>query len=912
MKRLFALLLLLILPALALGQGSWSRVHHQDQHATKDFDLEAVTHGAGRFVAVGSGNGKGNVGNYQAVVMASADGTNWSDVTPDLNVNGSYLWDVIYADGRFVAVGNDNTQATGYNEETLILTSGDGLSWSRVEHTGLPLYNFHAYIAYGAEAGRFVLVADTFIYSSSDLVNWSASTLPSAVAGVYWNDVAYGDGRFVTVGRYGGGYGTYRMSSSDGASWSIQADTQVAHNTVEYLNGGFVNTGAGDGLYRSDGAASWEEVGPKLISATTVHAVDYANGTYLFGGGAVGSGHNGGYIWVTSDFRNWWQQRLNGERNGGIASLAHDASGFVGVSDDGMIFHSPFSSSDAAPRFTSARTINAALGEALEYTVGATGLPSGDYFYHTYNLDPDRFSHQLPDGLSFSYSSGVGMLSGTPTAEESIDLRFSIKPRDTSSDGWRALEAHASLVIGAAATPACSGRLLMSDVSGANMVDQFPTVAVGETLQLVAGGISCTSGEPEYQWGITMMGADDGSAADVVSVSAEGLVTSLAPGRAVVALTETVSGAQVTTTIEAQAAVAACAAADLEACATQAACSGAGGYWNFDWCGAEPQSDPSHHATYCAQGYSEYCDDTGEPSGDDGTAVTTWIAREGVDYQSAVSHYTVSDGYRLDGGAWSNGRPNASGESDGNGVQSSEEYDFVGRTAYLTFKVHGAGQYAAWWARPRDLPSRHFNSHHSWADGLLIPDDTWLYASYQIGDDGAWSMVLAEGNYADQGGDALHRESGTLTAEQLTALGASPFLVTFTDNYGGSDAYMVVREARLAAATVDTGSGCRAGVTLAGRLHIPCVVVGERVYDARLVLVPGPELLFELDPSTALSSMSASTTDHCMAYYDTFHGQVYLPCVDVAQPDGSVVAVWATLEPSAGGRFRVVDFGLEE
>ncbi|MFA6314421.1 MAG: hypothetical protein WC681_23310 [Sterolibacterium sp.] len=452
---------LAVVPGVATAQGSWSQVYHEDQHAIENIDLESVTHGNGRFVAVGHANLKGNSGNRQPMIIASSDGTSWTDVSPALGVNGGYLWEVIHTGAQFVAVGNDSTKATGYNEETLILTSGDGLDWQRVVHSGLPLYNFWEDIAYGSDGNgneRYVLAADTSLYYSSDLVNWSEVSKPSGTNGLYWNAVAYGNGQFVAVGKSGSGYVTARMVSSDGADWSVQATSEVGKDTVEFVNARFINIGVGGGTYTSRDTVTWEEATPKLITATTIYSVDYANDTYVFGGGAVGTGNSSGYVWVTADLKNWWQERINGVTEGGIRSLAHDDSGFVGVSDaDGMIYYSSFSSASSAPHFTSTKSISATTGAPLTYTVSADGLPVGTYYYHTYNLDPSTASYKLPAGLQFSASSGVGVLSGTPTEAGATELRFSIRPNSgVYVDGARAIEAEVMLVIGATVTATTS------------------------------------------------------------------------------------------------------------------------------------------------------------------------------------------------------------------------------------------------------------------------------------------------------------------------------------------------------------------------------------------------------------------------------------------------------------------------
>ena len=174
-----------------------------------------------------------------------------------------------------------------------------------------------------------------------------------------------------------------------------------------------------------------------------------------------------------------------------------------------------------------------------------------------------------------------------------------------------------------------------------------------------------------------------------------------------------------------------------------------------------------------------------------------WVVRDNTAYQASATLVTTDEGLRLNGGSWTNGRQNSQGEYDGNGVESKTHYNFMGSTSYLTFKVHGAGQYGGWWAKPYYVPMIHMNSHHSFASGLLIPDDEWIYASYKVETDGQWQVILATGNYDYLGGIRVHETSGQLTAEQIENMNSAPFLVTFGDNYAGTSAYLVIATAEV-------------------------------------------------------------------------------------------------------------------
>jgi hypothetical protein len=92
--------------------------------------LRAVTHGNGRFVAVG------NVATYteglgapdnEPFVVSSTDGAAWT--RHDAGLPRLELTDVAFGNGLFVAVGGEKFTD---NERSLILTSPDGESWTEV------------------------------------------------------------------------------------------------------------------------------------------------------------------------------------------------------------------------------------------------------------------------------------------------------------------------------------------------------------------------------------------------------------------------------------------------------------------------------------------------------------------------------------------------------------------------------------------------------------------------------------------------------------------------------------------------------------------------------------------------------------------------------------------------------------
>ena len=457
MKRftVFFMMFFMLSAGAVFAKGQWTQVYHENDHPDKILTLYDVAYGSGKFVVVGASiNNKQNIGNSYPYIMVSSDGSSWSDVTPQLNLNAGYLFDILYANGLFVAVGNDNTKTTNYNEEVLILTSADGLSWNQINHTGLPLYAFSNYIGYGN--GRYVLAADSEVYYSDDLINWTKGSVPEFA---YWKSIAYGNGIFSMVGSNSSFYAK-RVVSSNGVSWSVADGDAVGSANVDFVNNSFINVGKSSGIDSSVDGQNWQEVTPKLMSVNTVHTVDFADGLYIFGGGSIQDGNSSGKIWGTTDLQTWWFEKINIEHEGGVTGIAHDGQYFIAVTyDKGMVYRASFSglSNPNIPQLTTSSIVSGNVDEPLEYTISVSGM-TPPYYFNKYNIEDGAKSYDMPEGLRLNTSTGV--LSGTPTKKGSTALKISVREQDQSSVGSSELETLITIVIGDG-TETCSPTSLL-------------------------------------------------------------------------------------------------------------------------------------------------------------------------------------------------------------------------------------------------------------------------------------------------------------------------------------------------------------------------------------------------------------------------------------------------------------------
>lgn len=245
-------------------------------------NLTAVAYGNGIFVAVGrsSYNEAVNPGGT-ATILTSTDGLTWTARSSGsfLGING-----IVFANGRFTAVGDYNQSGHAMAEGAAILTSEDGLSWSfvqKITDTGWPLtsiaFGNNSYVAAG-ELGALLLSADGVIWNE---------VISPVINGYDLTSVAYGSGVFRLAG-----IGNETFTSSDnGANWvsellPVPATLNNRFQGIAHFNGQFVMVGNDDFILSKDSAAAkWVvNTGADYVN-NILYGVASGNGTFV----AVGS-----------------------------------------------------------------------------------------------------------------------------------------------------------------------------------------------------------------------------------------------------------------------------------------------------------------------------------------------------------------------------------------------------------------------------------------------------------------------------------------------------------------------------------------------------------------------------------------------------------------------------------------------
>lgn len=166
----------------------------------KNWTLKTVEHSSydvvyanGKFVAVG----------YQRVYI-SPDGENWTSKKIDNVPNNMAA--LVYGDGKFVAVGLWGR----------IISSTDGENWTEVQIGDCGFQG----IAYGN--GKFVAVTiEGFIMNSIDGINWTSKRYDFT-----WNNIIFHNDNFIVIGDSG-----YTATSIDGETWTTPEQLKDENGT---------------------------------------------------------------------------------------------------------------------------------------------------------------------------------------------------------------------------------------------------------------------------------------------------------------------------------------------------------------------------------------------------------------------------------------------------------------------------------------------------------------------------------------------------------------------------------------------------------------------------------------------------------------------------------------------------------
>ncbi len=229
-----------------------------------------VAYGNGRFVAVESGAAR-----RESRVYTSAGGTAWQQSTTMPACQLPVINRVFFGGGTFLAVGQEPNPSTAPGYHWLVMTSSDGVSWTR--HSG-PTSSGEAYYLNAATYGDGVFVvggwsvnptAQGFVLTSTDLTIWVPVTgFPFTVV----NGLTYGKGLFVAAG-------SSIATSSDGVQWTNQSSgVQSGLSGVAFGGDSFVAVGEPRLILSSTDAINWTQHATRVDG---LQGVTYGNGSFV-------------------------------------------------------------------------------------------------------------------------------------------------------------------------------------------------------------------------------------------------------------------------------------------------------------------------------------------------------------------------------------------------------------------------------------------------------------------------------------------------------------------------------------------------------------------------------------------------------------------------------------------------------
>jgi hypothetical protein len=340
-----------------------------------------IAYGDGRFV-VCSSTGSGN--RERAVAFASTDATNWTRVDFP---NVRSLTRVAYGNGRFVAVGGNNSVAAAalvegtnwvvatnlFSDELrsvafdgnvfaavgdngVIVTSSDGTNWANVNNATDT--NLRAVTR--GDAGYVAVGNGGLLYTSPDATNWVRRFRHISASG-NWHDVEFARGRYVAIG--GDSITPAVSTSTDATNWTpLPATLGYTLYGLARGNGLFVAVGEGSAILTSPDGLVWTR---RYSGTNRLNAVTWGNGTFV----AVG---RNGTILTSPNGATW---TLRGSGAGFFQAVAYGGGVFVAGTQAGYLFVSSDAASwTPAPNsyFTSIEDLT--FGNGVFLAVGANGL----------------------------------------------------------------------------------------------------------------------------------------------------------------------------------------------------------------------------------------------------------------------------------------------------------------------------------------------------------------------------------------------------------------------------------------------------------------------------------------------------------------------------------------------------------
>lgn len=383
---------------------------------TTSKQLSDVAYGANTFVAVGNG-----------AILTSPDGVTWTSRIAGPTDN---LADITYGT-KWVTVGRPGS----------ITTSIDGLTWT-------PRTSGTTYLLYGIAYGNGTYVADGYnsVYNSSNQTYTYPSIILTSPDGISWtkryegtnnglNKIIYMNGYFVAVGMNG-----TILVSPNGTAWQVAFSTTDRNlSGITYGNGLFVAGGDNGTILTSTGPPSWTWQYRMSGTSDTIGRIAYGNGTFVAVGGYLDNQNlsNSRSLILTSTDGITWTPRDPGITGDRLYGISYGGNTFVATSYMGRIL----TSSDGIT-WTLRTTIgdplaSVAYNSGAFISVGLYGiiLQSGDFLPHPSpsnpQVNPPINTWTADNTIDISWTAGSDMGNGVAGYSFVWDTNPSTEPDNT-------------------------------------------------------------------------------------------------------------------------------------------------------------------------------------------------------------------------------------------------------------------------------------------------------------------------------------------------------------------------------------------------------------------------------------------------------------------------------------------------
>lgn len=166
---------------------------------------------------------------------------------------------VINFSSKIAYDGVDTLVATTAYLEKALYSNDNGLTWNYsdlISNGTAPGYILYDTIGYGN--GKFIALGYdnvtysslTGCYSDNGGVSWNKINLPINVT---WNDIAYGNGRYVVTARQAAS----GIHSTDGVNWTVFRQPLTGYPGITFGGGKFMMIDDGQSVYYSTNGLSW-------------------------------------------------------------------------------------------------------------------------------------------------------------------------------------------------------------------------------------------------------------------------------------------------------------------------------------------------------------------------------------------------------------------------------------------------------------------------------------------------------------------------------------------------------------------------------------------------------------------------------------------------------------------------------